>query len=500
MLDKNEKVFKSALYPFLTALAVFITVYAFELSHFTLSIDEEFNDNIIHTISMGRWGHSFLKQLIFPEPFIPFFTEFISFILLSISCTIITNTMGLSLRQSIFFATLYASMPQFAYQLQFLNQFDTLATSLLLSSMIVFLIIRRDGFIFNIILPSFLLCISISIYQSVIFYPLSILIASICIDATRNESKISLFKVVVSFLASSVSGMILYAALTRIIQKIYNVNSDSYFTNMISWLHSSPIESIKILIGFIKGFLTFETTYGLSIFSLSALILALPLLTPLRKKIKYTFFAAALILSAFTLNIIIGGALPARAMTCLGVVFAASCVIAFSSLRDHKMMWIIPAISIIYGAATVSNLFYSETTAYNKDYRLATRIANDISAKINASVESTIKVYFYGGMNLNYNNKIENSDMFGTSFLNWDSGNSARISAFINRTGIANISPVSFNDIKENQELINEAPVWPKAGSILIFSDIVVVKLGSTPGNCVNGTYKNVDPSRCLLT
>ena len=498
MFGKNEEILKSAPYPFLTALAVFITVYAFELSHFTLSIDEEFNDNIIHTISMGRWGHSFLKQLIFPEPFIPFFTEVLSFILLSISCTIITTTMGLSFKQSIFFSILYASMPQLAYQLQFLNQFDTLATSLLLSSVMVFLIIKKDGFILNIILPSILLCISISIYQSVIFYPFSILIASICIDATRNESKISLYKVGFSFLASSVTGLFLYAISTRIIQNIYNVNSDSYFTNMISWLHSSPTESIFILIGFIKGFLTFRTTYGLNIFSVSLLLLMLPLFTSLKNKTKYSFTAIALIFSAFTLNIIIGGALPARAMTCLGVVFAASCVIGFSSLKDLKVMWLIPVVSILYGTSCASNLFYSETIAYNKDYRLATLIANDISTKINSSVEAPFKVYFYGGLDLNYNNKIENSDMFGTSFLNWDSGNSARISAFINRTGIANVIPVSFNDVKENQNLINVAPIWPQKGSILVFSDIVVVKLGNTLGNCVNGTYKNIDPSRCL--
>ena len=498
MFDNKEEFLISAVYPFLAALSVFITVYAYELSHFTLSIDEEFNDNIIHTISMGRWGHSFLKQFIFPEPFTPFFTELLSFILLSISCTIITITMGLSLKQSVFFALLYASMPQLAYQLQFLNQFDTLATSLLLSSIIVFFIIKKNGVIFNIILPSILLCISISIYQSIIFYPLSILIASICIDTTRNVNKISLLKVSSCFLISSITGMVLYAILTRVIQNVYNVNSDSYFTNMISWLHASPFESIKILFDFIKGFLTFETTFGLNIFSLSAFLLALPLLTPLRKKIKYSFYAATLIFSAFALNIIIGGALPARAMTCLGVVFAASCVIGFSSFKDNKVMWLIPVVSILYGTSSVSNLFYSETTAYNKDYRLATHIVNDISTVINSSTEEPLKVYFYGGLDLNYNNKIENSDMFGTSFLNWDLGNSARISAFINRTGIANITSVSFNDVKEHQNLINMMPVWPRKGSILVFSDIVIVKLGNNLGNCANGTYKNVDPSRCL--
>lgn len=496
LINFNTKPY-TIIYPFLTAFVVYVLVYGFELSHFSLSIDEEFNDNIMHTISMGRWGHAYLKLIFFPEPFIPFFTEIISFILLSVTCCVITNSLNLNLKEAIFFSILFASMPQLAYQLQFLNQFDTLAASLFLASFSINLMIKRKGIFFAIILPSSLLCFSISIYQSVIFFPLSILISFFCIETVRSEKNLNHFKIIIRFIISSIIGFVLYAILTRMIQNYYQVSSDSYFINMINWLHFPPTESLKIVINLISSYFTFKAPYGLSIFTFSAVFLIAPLILPVNR-IRYSLYALMLIFSAFAMNMIIGGVLPARAMTSLTVVFASSGTLAFITLKKWKLLWLVPSVSLIYGTAVASNLFYTDYISYNKDYRLAVKITNDISEKFKITLEDPTKVYFYGGLNMNYNNKPVNSDMFGTSFLNWDSGNSARISAFINRTGIANITPASYNNIKKSEDLIKSAPIWPSNGSIFIVSDVIIVKLGQNPGNCINGTYKNIDPTRCL--
>lgn len=72
-MEIRKNLSSTFLISFITSLLVLLIVYGFELTHFSLSIDEEFTNNIAHTISMGRWGHALLKLTIFPEPFIPFY-------------------------------------------------------------------------------------------------------------------------------------------------------------------------------------------------------------------------------------------------------------------------------------------------------------------------------------------------------------------------------------------------------------------------------------------
>ena len=55
-----ERIFSSKdnslLLSFIMSFIVLVVIYWFELTHSTLSIDEEFSNNIAHTISMGAGG------------------------------------------------------------------------------------------------------------------------------------------------------------------------------------------------------------------------------------------------------------------------------------------------------------------------------------------------------------------------------------------------------------------------------------------------------------
>lgn len=88
--------------------------------------------------------------------------------------------------------------------------------------------------------------------------------------------------------------------------------------------------------------------------------------------------------------------------------------------------------------------------------------------------------------------------MFGSSFLNWDAGNSARISALMNATAIAKIIPASFDEVKSEIKKIDSAPLWPNKESVFKVNNVIVVKLGQSPGNCINGVSKSTDLTRCL--
>ncbi|HEI3734961.1 TPA: glucosyltransferase domain-containing protein, partial [Escherichia coli] len=119
---------------FIAAFLCYCVVYGFELTHFTLSIDEEFGDNFFQTIMLGRWGHGLLKHYILPEPYVPFFTTIISIAFLSIAAGLSAMYLKLGRTHSLAFVIMLASLPQLAYQLEFANQSDTIGVALIFSA------------------------------------------------------------------------------------------------------------------------------------------------------------------------------------------------------------------------------------------------------------------------------------------------------------------------------------------------------------------------------
>jgi len=483
---------------FLTSLLVLLIIYGFELTHFTLSIDEEFSNNIAHTISMGRWGHALLKSTILPEPFIPFYTEILSLVILAFSCSVISHTLSLNSQQSIFFSILYSSLPQFAYQLQFSNQSDTLAIAVLLSSVSTYLILKEKGVMMNFIAPIIALTLATSIYQSIIFLPVALIASYACYTIINKKDELTLRRVIINPAIVLFLSAIAYSLITKIIQWYFGTSSESYFINMIGWINQPVDLTIKSVLIFIAGYFSFNAPYGLNIYIISLLALPIAFTIAGRNRLLFLFSAIAMILSPFLMNVLIGGILPARAMNCLAVSFAVSGVILFTRYSDKNILWIIPLFSLLYGTASSSRLFYTDYLSYNQDYNVSSFIANDIYRYVDAPPGSPVKVYFYGALNIDLVNKPKNNDMFGSSFLNWDAGNSARISAFMNATAIAKIVPANFAEVNSEIKKINSAPLWPSKGSVFTVNKVVVVKLGQSPGNCINGVYKGNDPTRCL--
>lgn len=153
-------------------------IYGYELTHFTLSIDEEFFDNFYQTVSLGRWGHAFLRWYILPEPFAPFFTTLVSLLFFSLSTTLVTYIYNLSTKDSCIMAALCMSVPQFAYQLDFANQSDTVSIGMLLSviSALAFVKYVDKGIIKGCVLSIVAYVFSISIYQSLAILPITIIL------------------------------------------------------------------------------------------------------------------------------------------------------------------------------------------------------------------------------------------------------------------------------------------------------------------------------------
>lgn len=486
-----------AIITFLVAFFTYLLVYSFELTHFTLSIDEEFSNNIIHTIDLGRWGHALLKSTIYPEPFIPYYTEILSFILLSVSCVVIVKAFSLNLDESVFFAILYASSVQFAYQLQFLNQADTVATAILMASVAVYLIIHKKSILQSIILPALLLGYTASIYQSIIFFSLSMLIAYFLIDIIKGNDPGKHFKLLSKLFIAALIGVVLHFVIGKLVQHYFHITNESLFISDVKWITQSPKYAFKKICRSIEHFFLFKASYGLNTFLLAFLCLLLPLFSLKKNKIRYAIYALGSILALFSMNIILGNDLPTRILTSFSVFFTSAGLVGFITLNRNKYFWAVAVFSLLYGMSKVSFLFYLDYVAYNKDYRIASSIAEDMAKDLHISLEKPVKVYFFGPYDIKTENKSRYTYMFGSSFFNWDGGNSERISAFMNKTEIANIIPATYQDIKPGLQSIYAAPVWPNKGSIMRINDVVVVKLNQNVGYCPTGVKKGSYPKEC---
>ena len=79
--------------------------------------------------------------------------------------------------------------------------------------------------------------------------------------------------------------------------------------------------------------------------------------------------------------------------------------------------------------------------------------------------------------------RLEKTEIFGGSMYNWDNGNNYRMIHFFLESNIAEYKMI---DTKEQYNIVKDSiakmPIWPDYGSVKMFNNIVVVKLGNEKG------------------
>jgi hypothetical protein len=198
-----------------------LALYGFEITNFSLSIDEEFSNNFAQTISLGRWGHALLREYILPEPFAAFFTPLLAVVTFSLSASVFAISTGLDKFYASVIAVLYVSIPQFTYQIAFSNQSDTVGIAFLLASISVYAF-KSTGYkvlSYGTLVSVICYVMSSSIYQSMVFLPVSMIISVVTFDLLRERitQKDSLF-VLVKFAVLAAVSVIIYSLASRFAQ------------------------------------------------------------------------------------------------------------------------------------------------------------------------------------------------------------------------------------------------------------------------------------------
>ncbi|MFO6493658.1 glucosyltransferase domain-containing protein [Hafnia alvei] len=471
---------------FISALLCCLVVYGFELTHFTLSIDEEFSNNFRQTIGLGRWGHALIREFILPEPYAPFFTTLLSIIIISFSSAIFSYTLDVSKLNGILISALYISIPQFAYQIDFANQSDTVAISFLCSS-IATLILKHSKYRFlsiESVLVVILCVTSISIYQSISTLMPTMALISITYDIiqSRLQSKKAISSMVVCLVLCIIS-IVIYQLISSYIQHYTGNLSGSYLSNNIRWMKEPIVTTVINSALSVSSYFTGSGFYGLNIYAITLIssIISIFIFIRDKKNPLLLILLPVIVISPFIMNLAFGSNMPPRTLTSMSAAFAGVIGLLFLSIRWNSIKIAITVIILLCGSATSSQLFYSDYISYNSDKMLANRILTAITSTIPDFNESTDKVYFYGGYRVQ-NNWKKNADVFGQSFFSWDRGNNMRIRAFFSTNSIAHFNGVSATAVNELRKEASKMPAWPSSGSIRKVDGVVLVKLGENPG------------------
>lgn len=484
---RNFNISPTYLITFIVSLLLAILIYGFELTHFTLSVDEAIwpDHNYSMSIAIGRWMYVLLKLYIFPKPYIPFFTTFITLIFLAVAASIIAKSFNFNLSKSLIFSSFFIGLPQFAYQLEYTIQSDTVALGLILTSLGFYYFISRKEYniIICYIVTTLCFIFSLAIYQSLILIPITLYFAKIIYDLNdKNLSLKSISKDACFFYLTIIISSILYLIITKLFIYLTDTASINYSQQFMGWNTEKSLQSnIYQVLTLIHQYTNSNIyPYALELYLISIIpIVGLILSAIFHISLRNTLILCAaifLFFSPFLLCFIFGHSQPARTLLSLSLAMALLFVILLEKFNVIKITTFIATIVVITGIANSSRLFYSDHVTYETDKALANRIYYSIQDKYPKFSPNVTPVYFRAP--LYYTNlwKIEKSETFGASHFYVDDKNSSiRI---VQLFKIANIAEIQLPNKEIMQELDKLClPSWPNKESIQMIDGVLVVNL-----------------------
>lgn len=475
-----------ARYYFIVAFMCGITMYGFELTHFSISIDEEFTNNFAQTISLGRWGHAILREYFLPEPFLPFFTPLLSILALSASASIFSLSLGVDRFNGAVISSLFIAMPQFAYQMVFANQSDTVAISFLLSSLSVYAFRYGGNKLFSqySALSLAFYVLACSIYQSAALIPVSMIISCATFDTLKDKVRSAeAIKSLAKFSVIAVSSVIIYFLISKAFQAATGFSNQGYLDTKIGWLSSDPTDSLLLVARCVYEYMHGLAPFGISVYSIafiSAIGSMMLAIAKGRSDTNLLLLILLSVLSPFILNLVFGGVLPERAMTSLSVGFSSSVGILLVLIGNKLASLVISAIILLMGSASSNKILFSDYASYQADVLMANRIVSAIYVKYPDFDQNKTPVYFHGAWkdDRTWPDKMHS---FGNSFFSWDGGKNRRIMNFMAKSGVAQMHKVSNDKLNGLDNDAKEMPVWPNPESIEMNNGSLIIKLGNDP-------------------
>ncbi|MES2864784.1 MAG: glucosyltransferase domain-containing protein [Bacteroidota bacterium] len=492
---KTENIYKLFAFSFFLA----ILTYGFALTNFTISIDNEMPILSDFGLDLGRWGQNLILYHLFGGH-LQYFSLILSLFLFSLAAVQISNLLKFTGFYAYCFCGLFISFPQLSYQLVFGMMAVVSALGVLLSVFSLDLFLKayeekhlpKKIVLFSVV--ALILMFTMTMYQAFVFIPVSLFLILFFQKTFENEFKIQLEikKTLVFSTVVLISGLLYYIS----VKIICPLPKNGYVESFVSG--GGFGDFIQNFIDMTRIHLSGNFYYGEKLYSLvPILVLILSVSFFLNKKhFIYRFLVLILLMiSPITLSYFItSGYHPPRIYLTSNLIFAFILVFAISHFKvdtfkksTFKIISASLVLIVILNIFFVTKLFLSANEIYKHDKRIAEKIDNIIQEKYPSFNMTEKSIYFYGYFPFEYHQKfrLDNSEIFGGSFYNWNNGNNYRIINFFREAEVAEYSMITKEKFDVVKDSIEKMPTWPDSESIKMINNTMIVKLGKDKGEAL---------------
>jgi hypothetical protein len=471
---------------FIAAIVVLALCNWVHLTHFYLTMDGEYQNNILQTILLGRWFDAALKSSILPEPYHWFWSVFVGIVFVAAAAATVVKALELTRGAAILFAIIFASFPQLTYQFEFLNQADTVGIGFFMASCAYYIQKNSKNRVLGSLLSIVLTAFSIGVYQSFIFFNIFLFVADMLRASLTNKlTKSDFLRRAVRPALITLVAFIIASFISTQLRFYFHTPESSYLSNQLEWLRRPLSASFIAVIGSLGRLHLGLYSYGLWVYPLIFVPLAVFLGNRRSKTaadLRVLIFLAYLLVPC-SMIILAGGPVPTRTLLLLGLSLGIAAALLSEFLAfGVAMNTLLAGIFMLYGIFFSSELYYSDLLTFRADKLLGTNIATDIKNKFPKLSDKGQLVYFYGGISPDYRWQKYRSEVFRHSFFSWDGGNNSRIVSFMGSSNIASFAGAPWEKLQKSGAMIASMPSWPHPGYIGMDNGILIVKLSDDPG------------------
>jgi len=489
--------FSNLLLVFAFTTALF--VYSYEITNFSLSIDEEIHsfiaENWLEWIAQGRWGMGVLTY-IFPQGFssIPFLPTFLFAVGLALSAVLFSKILTHNRPSAIVFTGIFVTSPIWLH----IAEFNTLSWGFSLGLVVTAIASIYAGIqgIKNFILAGLLLGFSLAIYQAFLILYLIVALLILCqkeweiIGNKKFEFIAKKFPMLYHSLGIVLIGVAFYYILNCLFMFLTGANI-VYLNNFIkisSYITNGSDTIIRVLHkteGLLFG--TDPTFLGIGIGSLllawiGSLAITIKLFDKkvgFLSKIYTIILSIGILLLAISLILLSAGYIPTRALIAFPLLYAVFSAMAFHYIKGRKILWGIFFVAIFCNIYIANSLFYADQIARQRDLVMATQIIAQVENVGRDAFGDHIPIIIVGEWRHEISGPALRVEIFGTSFFEHNGGNPYRIASYFRLLGCRGLIPMPITKAREKLNTIMLHPSWPAKESIFRIEHHVIIKLSA---------------------
>lgn len=511
---------------FISFLICFLT-YGFEMTNYTLSIDEERMFGYKDYIGFGRFGVIIFKYLFGHVSTVGSYSAILAVIFLFLSALILCNQVFklnpekpaasfilLSIFVTFPFNADYIVFSTYSFEVSIGLFFATLSICFMMDN----LLYKASGL--KMIVSIFFIFYAVSIYQSFIAYYMVGLFFFLLMHTLNENIKghpIKLKEYFVMVIRAGVSliiAVIIYLIVNKFLQEYFHAKSP-YIDSFFNWNKQNINVIIFNLLAYYKAQIEGSTGGNFNIltmpitFAFDIIILLCILLNKKYRNMPALLSFIGFNISVLLMNLALGNYTPNRSSFQTTLFVSAIWALLYTYCTSYKLLklrvpfYILTIIIVFFQLKITNQLFFSDYLKYQQDYILATKISMKIEelGYGEAPQLPVVPIGYHPSKLLppEYGVFSEIAGKPVTSFFAHDNGNIFRMNKFFEQLGYNYILPTS-EQVEQAKKLSEDMPFWPDKGSVDVKKDIIIVNLPSNIAHVQNKIVTNLSliPNRKL--